>query len=158
MTSRHLGWFAAALLAIGCAQSSVAQGSMMSDSCDAHLSDKIPKFRIARDFENAAARGRVIRLSIALKDVTQDELVSLVCKIGRDYANEQVLVIWGLDNHHAAKRFNPQGKGNDMPTDLAMRASYSFSREENDQTLTWWPGPQDRSRFVKIALGAPPPR
>jgi hypothetical protein len=67
-------------------------------------------------------------------------------------------VIWIFDNSRAAKRYNPQGEGNDTPTALAMRGSYSFSREENDQALTWWPNPQDRCRYAKVTLGAPPIR
>ena len=158
MTSRHFVWLAVALLAVAGVRICEAQVLRVSDSCAVHLNSRIPRFRIARNFENAAARGRVIKLSIAPKDVTQDQLISLVCKLARDYANEQVLVVWILDNHQAARRYNPQGEGNDTPTDLAMRASYSFSREGNDQDLTWWPEPQDRSRYVKLALGEPPTR
>ena len=148
------GIFAVALLAVG-VRMSAPQASVISDSCDAHSNSRIPRFRIARNFENATARGRIIKLSIAPEEVTQDKLISLVCKLGRDYANEQVLVIWILNNSRAAQRFNPQGEGNDTPADLAMRASYSFSREENDQALTWWPDPRERSRYVKVKLGAP---
>ena len=71
---------------------------------------RIPRFRIARNFENATARGRIIKLSIAPEEVTQDKLISLVCKLGRDYANEQVLVIWILNNNRGGPAIQSAGR------------------------------------------------
>jgi hypothetical protein len=99
----------------------------------------------------------VLNVSVAPPDVAEDKLLSLACKLGKDYASQQVLVVWILDNYAAAKRFNPQGEGNDTATSLAFRGSYYFSREKNDQSLGWLPDPHEHSSKIEIKLGPPPP-
>lgn len=148
---------AAAMLGAVAVQMSVAQDGPIADSCDAHLDDKVPQFRVASKFTNNRAQAVVIRVSIASVDVTQDKLIGLVCKLARDHVNERLLGVWILDDYRAAKRYNPQGEGNDEATDRSMRASYTFARSDNSQSLTWWPDPRYRSKAITVKLGAPPP-
>jgi hypothetical protein len=148
-----------ALIAFGLATAYLCAGQSppRSDSCDRALKKTSPKFRIARRSQNAARHALVLWVSVAPHDVAEDKLLSLGCKLGSDYANEQVLVVWIFDTDAAAKRFNPQGEGNDAATSLALRGSYYFSRENKDQSLGWFPDPRDHSRHIEIKLGPPSP-
>lgn len=136
---------------------SLHAGEVRSESCSAYSGAKPPKFRLARQVRNEKMRSLVLYISVDPRDITQDKLVNLGCSLGRTYANNQVLIVWILDNYKAAKRFNVQGEGNDSATRLACRASYSFDREENDQSLTWSSDRGNYATTVNVKLGPPPP-
>jgi hypothetical protein len=129
---------------------------VVSDSCDAHLTEAPPKFRVGRHHYNEDRQSMVLNVSIAHKEVTQAKLLSLSCNLGRHYSSLKALVVWILDDYRAAKRFSRQGEGNDAATVLAFRGSYYFSRETNEQSLGWFPDPQDHTHKIEIKLGLPP--
>jgi len=127
-------------------------------SCNNYLREKAPKFRLARLNQNENMQSATLFISVSPIDITQDKLLILSCSLGRTYAKKQILVVWILDDYKAAKRYNPQGEGNDFATITALRASYGFSREENDQSLTWWPDRRNHyGSTVEVKLGPPPP-
>jgi hypothetical protein len=126
-------------------------------SCDDYSKQKVPKFRIARRFRNDVMHSVTLFISVAPRDISQDTLLTLGCSLGKTYSRNQTLFIWILDDFGAAKRFNPQGEGNDSATNLAFRASYSFSRERNEQSLSWLPNRGSYGGAVEISLGSPPP-
>ncbi len=128
----------------------------MSDSCHAHSKEKVPKYRIAQQHRNEGRKSVVLNVSVAPSDVSQMKLISLACKLAMTYASEKALVIWILDDYRAARRFNPQGEGNDAATTYAFRGSYSFNRENNDNSLIWLPDPNDHSSRIEVKLGALP--
>ena len=134
-----------------------------SDTCETYLKQKPPKYRLARQFHTQTNYGSALHIFVSIdqKDVTRDKLLALSCKLGIDHANEENFFVFILDTHRAAKRFNPQGEGNDRQTNLADRAFYAFSRERGDaygQSLTWKPDRYDPDRWVNIELGRPPER
>jgi len=128
-----------------------------SSSCDGHLREESPKFRLARQIRNESMQSVILFVSITPRDITQDKLLTLSCSLGKTYARNQSFVLWLFDSYKAAKRFNPQGEGNDSATELAFRSFYSFSREENEQSFSWLPDPGNYASTVKIKLGPPPP-
>lgn len=131
--------------------------SSVSDSCDAYSGISVPKYRIAQTFVNRDAKFTSLTVSIAPTDTNREKVVALACKLGRDYSREQVLVVWILDNHRAAKQFRFAGQYSSEATRAALRASYSFDREKNSQELTWMPDRDKSFSTIKIKLGAPPP-
>jgi hypothetical protein len=114
---------------LGCLHAAASE----SAPCDGYLREKAPKFRLVRQIQNESMRFEVLFISVAPGDITQGKLLTLSCSLARTYAMKQTLVVWMLDNYGAAKRFNPQGEGNNSAIVSALRASYSFSRERNDQ-------------------------
>lgn len=132
-------------------------GERRADSCNNYAREIPPKFRLAREIPNQAKQALILFVSVDPRDIAQDKLLSLTCSLGITYAKNQTLVVWILDNYHAAKYYNPQGEGNDRATNLAFRASYGFSRGDNSQSLRWLPDPHDDASAVDIELGPPPP-
>jgi hypothetical protein len=128
-----------------------------SDSCDSYSKEKPPKFRLARQHRNESRQALILHISVAPRDVTQDRLLTLGCSLGRNYANNQALVVLIFDNHRAARRYNPQGEGNDEKMELAYRASYGFDRDDKRQSLDWRPTRDNHESNVEIKLGPPPP-
>lgn len=129
--------------------------------CSAYVGRKIPTFRVAKKSRTDKGRALVLSISLAPSDVDREKLIALACKLGRDHAAEEGLFVWILDSYRAAKRYSPQGEGNDRQTELAYRGSCGFTRDPQagyGQTLAWWPDPYDRNRFVHIDLGPPPLR
>lgn len=99
-------------------------------------------------------------VSVDPKKVSRNNLLALSCKLGADHANEEKFFVFILDTHRAARRFNPQGEGNDRKTNLAYRGSYGFWRDNANagQSLGWKPDRFDPDRWIEIDLGAPPPQ
>lgn len=155
--SRLGGTIAVLLVAPMVLTGSLHATDLRSNSCDSYLRETPPKFRIAQQDRNESRRAVILQISLAPRDITQDKLLTLNCSLGRTYAKNQALVVWMFDDYRAAKRYNPQGEGNDNKTALAFRAIYGFIREDNDQSLTWWPIRGNDESTVKIKLGSPPP-
>jgi len=132
-----------------------------SDTCETYLKQKPPKYRLARQFYTHTNYGSALHtfVSIDQKDVTRNKLFALSCKLGVDHANEEDFFVYILDTPRAARRFNPQGEGNDRQTNLADRGFYAFVRDRGNaygQSLTWKPDRDDPDRWVNIELGPPP--
>jgi hypothetical protein len=152
-----LGRIVMALLVAPIVLSGTLHASDESSPCDRYSREKLPKFHLARQIRNESLHSIVLFISVATRDITQDRLLTLSCSLGKTYAKNETLVVWILDDRKAAKRYNPQGEGNDSATSLAYRASYSFSREKNDQSFGWLPDRGNYSSAVEIKLGPPPP-
>lgn len=132
-----------------------------SDTCEAYLKREAPKYRIARQFHTHTnyESALFVFVSVNRSDVTRDKLLALSCKLGLDRANERDFFVYILDTPRAAKRFNPQGEGNDRQTNLADRGFYAFVRDSGNaygQSLTWKPDRDDPDRWINIELGPPP--
>jgi hypothetical protein len=155
--SRLGGTIAVLLVAPMVLTGSLHATDLRSNSCDSYLRETPPKFRIAQQDRNESRRAVILQISLAPRDITQDKLLTLSCSLGRTYAKNQTLNVLILDSYRAAKRFNFQGEGNDNKTALSFRAIYGFSREDDDQSLTWWPIRGNDESTVKIKLGSPPP-
>jgi hypothetical protein len=136
------------------------QEPVETERCEVYAKQTVPKFHLAKKYRTHPKPGLVLFVSIAPSDVHQEKLLALVCKLGRDHAVEEALWVFVLDSYRAAKRFNPQGEGNDRQTALSYRAGYWFWREtgKDAHSLDWWPDPYDRSRSIHIDLGNPPRR
>jgi len=130
---------------------------LRSDSCDSYSRQTPPKFRIARHDQNESLQIVSLFISVAPRDIAQDKLLSLGCSLGRTYAHNQALVVLIFDNYRAARRYNPQGEGNDEKMELAYRASYGFDRDDKRQSLDWRPVRDNHESRVEINLGSPPP-
>ena len=152
--------FAAIAFVLAVPSGGAAQKVEEKDYCERYLKHEVPRFRVARKHRTEIKPGLVLFVSIAPSDVERDKLVALACKLGRDYANEEALYVWILDSYKAARRYSPQGEGNDRTTNLSFRASYGFFCDSGkcEHSLDWWPDPLDRSRWVHIDLGEPPER
>ena len=141
--------------------SSKAQITSEKDTCEKYPRDAAPKFKVVRRTRKLAASSLVLFVSAAPRDATRDRLVALSCALGRKYSSEERLFAWILATERAAKRFHPQGEGNDRQTNLAYLGLYGFSREPGDaygQSLDWKPNPLQPEHLVHIDLGPPPER
>lgn len=127
-----------------------------TNTCANYVGEAPPQFRVARETRNDARHAITVSVSIARASVTQDKLVSLACELGRVYAKNQTVVAWIFDSYRAAKRYNPQGEGNDGVTNRALRATYVFSRADSVHELRWLPDPSDESQSIKFELGPVP--
>lgn len=128
------------------------------DSCERLRSQPVPKFRIARKEKLGLKPGLVLYVSISPSDRDRDKLIAVSCQLGRQYATEDRLFVWILDSNRAAKRYNPQGDGNDRATNSSYIGVYSFLRDDaaGNQTLDWRSDPRNRDRLDHIDLGPPP--
>jgi hypothetical protein len=132
-----------------------AQTVNQTDSCSAHATDRAPNFRIAKR-RPLSGRGLQIFVSVAPKDITQASLLLLGCRLGRKHRKEPFLMVWFLDDYHAAKVWE-LGAMEPRVSDRGLRGSYSFSRDDGTHELIWFPDQDDHSRHVKVNLGNPPP-
>lgn len=138
-----------------------AQTSSETDTCQKYLPSIIPKFKIVRETRKMTKSSLVLFVSVLPSDATRNRLIAVSCQLGKKYASEQNLFVWILDSERAAKKFNPQGEGNDTETNLAYLGLYGFSREPgkaHGQSLEWKPDPLNFKRLVHIDLGPPPKR
>jgi hypothetical protein len=121
-------------------------------------SSKVPKFRVVRKRRPFSKPGLELFVRISPSEVDRDKLIALSCHLGREYAREEMLNVWILDSERAAKRYNPQGEGNDEATASSFRAFYGFHHESasGSQSLEWKPDPNNRNRLIHIDLGAAP--
>lgn len=129
------------------------------ETCQSYLNVRMPNYKIARLIRGDT--GPVLDVYVAMKprDIIREKLLVIGCKLGMKYAKEQTLFVYVFDDPRAAKRFNPQGEGNDRATNLSYRAVYSFSREPGygyGQSLAWKPDRNDPDHWVNIDLGGPP--
>ena len=132
--------------------------SPVSDSCDAHRNDGVPPFhvRYRREWTYNGVRAMTMNLSLKPAGITQNGLIATACKLARDHADKDVLVLWVLDNDSAARRFRLTGQGI-SGSGFVVRASYSYDRRDNSQGLTWTPNVHNPATSIKVALGNPPP-
>lgn len=130
--------------------------SPISDSCDAHRSDKVPLFhvRYRRAWTYNGVRAMTMNLSLKPSDITQNGLIATVCKLAREHANKDVLVLWVFDKDSEASRFRLSGQGISGSGSL-VRASYSYDRRDKSQNLTWTPDTHNPAASIQVALGAP---
>ena len=127
------------------------------DSCEAHAQDKLPKFRIAQRHD--LKDGFEIVISMSPEDVSQEHLVAVGCKLGRQFRTQPFLMVWFLDNQEIAKVWQFQTDGSSRERNLALRGSYTFDRTDNRQSLTWFNRrPSDIFHKIKIDLGPAPPK
>lgn len=128
------------------------------ETCQSDQKHAAPRYRVAKKYRTDLKPGLVMFVSVAPSEIDRDKLIALACELGRKYLNEDRLSVWILDSYRAARRFHPQGEGNDRQTNLSRRALFGFSRENGDgeQSLEWWPDPIDRNRRVHIDLGDAP--
>ena len=121
------------------------------DSCEAHAHDKLPKFRIAQRHD--LKDGLEVVISLAPEDVSQDHLVAVGCKLGRQFRAQPFLMVWFLDKYDMAKVWQFQTENSSRETNLALRGSYSFDRSDNSRSMTWFDRrPSDIYHKVKIDL------
>jgi len=128
-----------------------------SDSCDAHLSEKPPKFRVARLFRNDSIGGTSLYISVSPADISQDKLMALGCSLGKAYAKDRGFTAWIFDSYRTARHYDPIGESKYAWTRSALRASYGFDRDKNNQGFGWQPDPKDRSSWIEFDLGPLPP-
>jgi hypothetical protein len=135
-----------------------AQTLEVKDSCERFRSQPVPKFRIARKNKLGLKPGLVLYVSISPSDRDRDKLIAVSSQLGRKYATEESLFVWILDSNRAAKRYNPQGEGNDRATNSAYVGLYAFVRDDGagNQSLDWRSDPSNRGRLAHIDLGLPP--
>ena len=129
--------------------------------CDAYSGKQVPAFRVGKEFRTDKGGFLVLSISVRPSDVDREKLIALACKIGRDHAEEDGVIVWILDSYKAAKRYSPLAGENERQTNLAYVGSCGFSRDPRarpEQSLDWWPDTNDRTRSVHIDLGPPPPR
>ena len=152
-----LCWLFLVLAAVLSPLTTVAE-SPVSDSCDAHRNDKVPPFhvRYRREWTYNGVSAMTMNLSLKPADITQNGLIATVCKVARDHANKDVLVLWVLDKDSEARRFRVTGQGI-SGSGFVVRASYSYDRRDNSQDLTWTPDVHNPSASIKVALGPAPP-
>ena len=105
-------------------------------------------------------RAPVLNVSIPRSKVERDEVLALLCELGRAHADEEFLWINVLDNARAAKRYVFGGEGSDSETNIALRANYVFFRGKagGSQSVDWFPDTNDPDRRIHIDLGEPPPK
>jgi hypothetical protein len=114
-----------------------AAQSVERDDCNRYLSDKTPDFRIAKRYRTDLKPGIVLQLSLAPSDATRDKLLTLACKLGRKYADNQDVYIWFMDSYRAAKLYNPQGEGNDSEAARSRRGYYALLKDTKEESLAW---------------------
>jgi hypothetical protein len=127
------------------------------DDCLKYQKTQVPLYRVARESRTDSAL--TLFISIAPAQTDRDSLLALSCQLGRDHVAQDALFVWILDNYRAAKRYNPQGEGNDRSTASSFVGLYGFSRQPGGtygQTLEWQPNRADRGSLVHIDLGPPP--
>jgi hypothetical protein len=127
------------------------------DVCLKYQKRQVPRYRVAR--ESRTNTTQTLFISIAPAQTDRDSLVALSCQLGRDHIAQDALFVWILDNYRAAKRYNPQGEGNDRSTASSFVGLYGLSRQLGrtyGQTLEWRPNRAERGRLVHIDLGPPP--
>lgn len=147
-----------ASLAFGTPERGSQKEPMERDDCRAQH-EGVPKYHVVRHYTTDLKRGLALFMDIATADVTREKLVALVCRVGTDHSQEQSLFVYIFDSKRAAKRFNPQGEGNDRQSNLEYRGLYWFSREPGKaygQSLDWRPDRDDINSWVHIDLGPPP--
>lgn len=98
-----------------------------------------------------------MNVGISPRDATLEKVAALACLLGKQNAQERVLVVWIFDDCRAAKRFRPHGEGVSEGTKHALRASYNFDRDKESQEFTWTPDPKNPVNSTKLNLGVPPP-
>lgn len=138
-----------------------AQITSEMDTCEKYPPEIAPKFRIVRETRKMTESSLVLFVSVARGGATRNHLVALSCQLGRKYSSEENLFVWILNSERAAKKFNPQGEGNDRQTNVAYLGLYGFSRETKHaygQSLDWRPDSLHPDRLVHIGLGPPPER
>jgi hypothetical protein len=153
--------FATAALALSIGTSVAAPQTITErDSCERHSSQPVPKFEVVRKRRMGLGPGLEIYVSSPQVEGSRDKLVELCCQLARNYAKEDALFAWILTNRRAAKRYNPQGEGNDQATASSFVAPCGFSREsgKGDNSVEWKPDPTHPEQLVHIDLGLPPDR
>ena len=133
---------------------SCAQSVNQKDSCSAHA-DRLPKFRIARD-ERVGADGLQVFVSVEPTQISQASLLSLGCRLGLKYRDNQFLFVWFFDSYSVAKVWRLAPVEQTWPSQ-ALRGSYSFDRKNGSHELLWFPNKDDHSQSSRIGLGSPPP-
>ena len=128
-----------------------------SASCESYITKTPPKFRVADHIRNESKHSTILFVSVSPHERTLDKLLTLGCSLGRAYAHDQIFTVFIFDDFRTAKRYNPQGEGNDSKMARSFLASYGFSREDDYQTFTWFREPGNNSSVVEIDLGSPPP-
>lgn len=129
--------------------------------CEEYASHPVPKYRIAR--LDRADKGPMLTLYISISpaDFDRDKLLSLSCRLGRDYSNEEILGVWIFNSYEAAKWYTPIGDVRGKPKKTGpVLAECGFSRDKRSpfHSLDWWPTPLDRNHSIHIDLGDPPAR
>jgi hypothetical protein len=129
-----------------------------ADKCLEHT--KAPaKYRVAKQYRTDVRSGLVLFVSTDPVNLQPDKVLALVCALARLHAAEEFLSVYVLDDYRAAKKYNPNGEGNDRRTDLAFRGQYGFTRYPANglwQEFDWRADPD--GPFVHVDLGAPPER
>jgi hypothetical protein len=149
---------ASAVFALRTTPAFKAQVLTEKESCESYLSHEIPRFKLIRKSRPYSKPGLQLFVSISPSNVDRDKLIAMSCRLGKQYAHEHALSVWILDSDRAAKRYNPQGEGNDRVTASSFRALYGFDRENGtgSQSLEWRPDPDNKARLIHIDLGKAP--
>jgi hypothetical protein len=131
--------------------------------CQEYMGRPSPRFRIALNGSSDRGLFLVFQGSIPPKDFDREKLIALACKLGKKYANAEMLIVWMFDCFECAKNYSPVEAVMKPKRHMKfgpMRGAYSFSREKKEiyHILRWWPDREDRDTVVTIDLGPPPPR
>jgi hypothetical protein len=162
--SQVLTWLVSGLLwwfAVSFALARPSFGQTISpeiDDCSKYQSRRIPKFKVVRKVRTGP-NSLALFISISPAQTDRDDLITPSCHLGRLYAEAGTLSAWILDSKNAAKRYNPQGEGNDRSTESAVIGLYGFSKEPGKsygQAFEWRQERSNRNSLVHIDLGAPP--
>jgi hypothetical protein len=158
-------YFAAGLLLALIMSAAPAASSQTADvtheqaRCEDYASHPAPNYRIARLDRADMGPMLTLYISISPADFEREQLISLSCKLGHDYSNEEILGVWIFDSFEAAKWYAPIGytRGLGKKTGPVL-AEYGFSRQgpNKDHSLDWWPTPSDRNHRINIDLGPLP--
>jgi hypothetical protein len=126
-------------------------------SCETYSKLQAPKFRVARKFLLEPKAGLDLFISISPSDYSHDRLLALVCKLARENADQPLFNLRVFNSYSGAKRYHPQGEGNDSNAVNSFLAWYSFNRETNKHSLEWRPDPADLSQHWVVIKLAPLP-
>jgi hypothetical protein len=137
-----------------------AREGSTGDGCKKYVGVNVPKFRKGRTSRVSGGSGALVMyVAIAPGDFDENKILSLVCSIAREHANEEALFVYVFDTYRAAMHFNPAGEGNTREANRSFRARYGFFRDKKGgQGLTWRPDAKDYNRWDHIDLGEPPER
>jgi hypothetical protein len=130
------------------------------DSCTAHVTVAVPKYRIERTNKIDGGKILVLFVSVDSSTAEREDLIILGCALGKKFAARDAISAYFFTDRDAARSYNPQGEGNSRSTISSFRGVYTFVRnkELEGQALDLRTNPNSPYANVEILLGPPPER
>lgn len=144
------------LLTMGVTVSFYLYGQAAGD-CTSMRNTRAPKYRIVtKDYTREDVPMLTLRISVAAKHFSRDELVALACRLDSDFAGERRLFVLIFDNPRSARNYVPPFAMADPPGSLkdqhSQRAFFLRDPVAQKHFLSWFPDPNDRKNEVMIRL------